>query len=852
MSDQGAHYGSAFEEGMFKELHQIGKPPKFLSGDRDEDGRSWIEQIDLVAQLRGLGDSAKIALAVLLCTGKALEKARTIARTGTCEKFLEKLMQELAPENRLKYWADKFLKLELCVDEALDAFLTRLLETADGCKAAQCEYWASMSQTEKDDFMDAARRLNLRMAEPTAFKYYRMVEAKIEFDSCTQAQALAQGLTDPGEAPSTAMPYYMRNDVGTLASRIDYNRIRDSDFLHMEVTQAFLLQVLKGALWNFPQLKRAGFLLKHTTINDAIKDLEDTRRHAIKTLAEDINDGPARAILSATRKNRTLEFCMTGGDRRFHRGNHPLSGRDFAQLPAPAGQGAKQALTNGNRTPRPHTPHPQSAMSRSSNTRSRRPPERLTYTNNVGQLVDELMAAQDEVNSLRETMRTNQGGAGRRTGGSGGNGGYLQNKSGGTSTTGGNKGSSKPAQYGCKACRMIFGDERKHYLSDCPHAGKYRDLIAQLQKGVVNNAEAKEDGDETVVVNNAEHDAKHVDSSATDSTKKIKFAKKKKVKGSNIRTVAAIPVTSSTTFSILEEEDDDPDDINFPPLSRNTDDDYHVHHLTASPVDLEFARQLNLQDDDQSVSTVDLEMDSLNFQEFEATLDVEAAEQREALYEQIVDAPAEEEREAAPINAIANYDHTRATATFKIPGMGLTRALCDTGAGLLMIQEQLVPSGAVTKKLPKPMFVAGFNGSPAERITTMVRLALETADGAAFKPRWYYVTKRLNYGIILSKEWLSLHECHWLMSSSQDQISLLSTNKGRVNLDAKEPDEQEPSVCMVRPREAIGRKKFLAQELDGEIVGRLVLRETVTVAARQGVEISPLVQFVPEEGAAGL
>jgi hypothetical protein len=88
-----------FEEGLLKELRQIDKALQFFAGDRDEDGRAWIEQIDLVAQLRGLGDSAKIALAVLLCKGKALEKARTITRTGTYRVFLEKLMQGLAPED---------------------------------------------------------------------------------------------------------------------------------------------------------------------------------------------------------------------------------------------------------------------------------------------------------------------------------------------------------------------------------------------------------------------------------------------------------------------------------------------------------------------------------------------------------------------------------------------------------------------------------------------------------------------------------------------------------------------------------------------------------------------------------
>ena len=86
------------------------------------------------------------------------------------------------------------------------------------------------------------------------------------------------------------------------------------------------------------------------------------------------------------------------------------------------------------------------------------------------------------------------------------------------------------------------------------------------------------------------------------------------------------------------------------------------------------------------------------------------------------------------------------------------------------------------------------------------------------------------------------------MSSVEDQVSLLSTNNGRVTLDAQSPVTHEASVRRVRPREAYEQKQYLNEELDGEVVGRLVLRETVTVGARQGVELAPLVQFLPEEG----
>jgi hypothetical protein len=243
-----------------------------------------------------------------------------------------------------------------------------------------------------------------------------------------------------------------------------------------------------------------------------------------------------------------------------------------------------------------------------------------------------------------------------------------------------------------------------------------------------------------------------------------------------------------------------------------------------------------------------LNLNNLKFQEYDSSLDVEASEKREALYEQVVNDAEIEDGDDAGVQAIANYDHSKSTATFTIPGTGPTIGLCDTGAGVDMLRKDMVPEKAITRRLKKPMFVTGYNGSPAERISIVVKLALQTEDGACFKPRWFYVTEKLNYGLILSKEWLNVHECHWQMSSVEDQVSLLSTNNGRVTLDAQSPVTNEASVRRVRPREAYEQKQYLNEELDGEVVGRLVLRETVTVGARQGVELAPLVQFLPEEG----
>ena len=333
-----------------------------------------------------------------------------------------------------------------------------------------------------------------------------------------------------------------------------------------------------------------------------------------------------------------------------------------------------------------------------------------------------------------------------------------------------------------------------------------------------------------------------------DNSKKAPSAKSKKGKNKKKKSKDSSEplVPTFTTCNILEEAEDEMDDIYFPPPSRNTTDE--VNHITALPADLAFIRQMNLEASEEPTAPASSNLNSLKFQEYDTTLDVEASEKREALYEQIVDEAEAEDGEDADVLAIANYDHSKSTATFTIPGKGPTVGLCDTGAGVDMLRENMIPDGAPTRQLRKPMFVTGFNGSPAERISTVVKLALETKDGASFKPRWFYVTKMLNYGIFLSKKWLNVHECHWQMSSVEDKVSLLSTNRGRVTLDAKSPVTIEVSVCAVRPREAYKHKKFLNEELDGEVVGRLVLRDTVTVGARQGVELAPLVQFLPEEG----
>jgi hypothetical protein len=85
------------------DLEAAGRQVIFLYDIGGEDDQRWLEQLDRISQLKHLGETSKIALAVLLCKEKALEKARTIPRVNTTSKlFLEKLMQELAPENMIR------------------------------------------------------------------------------------------------------------------------------------------------------------------------------------------------------------------------------------------------------------------------------------------------------------------------------------------------------------------------------------------------------------------------------------------------------------------------------------------------------------------------------------------------------------------------------------------------------------------------------------------------------------------------------------------------------------------------------------------------------------------------------
>jgi hypothetical protein len=157
-----------------------------------------------------------------------------------------------------------------------------------------------------------------------------------------------------------------------------------------------------------------------------------------------------------------------------------------------------------------------------------------------------------------------------------------------------------------------------------------------------------------------------------------------------------------------------------------------------------------------------------------------------------------------------------------------------------------VPNGAVTKQLKRPLHIAGFDGKTAERVSTLARLNLQTGDGGEFQPRWYHVVKRCNYDVILSKDWLNSHECHWQMSNQRDDISLLTTNRGRISLEAKKVEEVLPSVCVVEPRKYCQSNKILNQEIDGEVVGRILLTEDLEVRARYGEVPELKVRFVPE------
>jgi hypothetical protein len=230
---------------------------------------------------------------------------------------------------------------------------------------------------------------------------------------------------------------------------------------------------------------------------------------------------------------------------------------------------------------------------------------------------------------------------------------------------------------------------------------------------------------------------------------------------------------------------------------------------------------------------------------------VEAEILRDSIYTQVIAevAKTDEHFPSAQINATAGYDHQQSTIMVTInDGTEVITSLADTGATIPLIRVDVVPNGAITKKLQRPVHLAGFSGTTAERVDTLVKVTAKTTDGAEFLPQWHYVVQHCNYGIIFSKGWLSTHECHWEMSSVQDRISLMSANRGRVSLDAIGHDENHQSVHMVQPRAHYKDVKFLNKEIDGEVMGRLVLTEDLEVKARSG-EIPELkVRFVPETG----
>jgi hypothetical protein len=159
-----------------------------------------------------------------------------------------------------------------------------------------------------------------------------------------------------------------------------------------------------------------------------------------------------------------------------------------------------------------------------------------------------------------------------------------------------------------------------------------------------------------------------------------------------------------------------------------------------------------------------------------------------------------------------------------------------------------VPNGSVTKQLKRPLHIAGFDGKTAERVTTMARLKLQTGDGGEFQTRWYHVVEKCNYDIILSKDWLNKHECHWQMSSDRDDLSLMTTNRGRISLEARKVEEVLPSVSVVEPRQHYKSQSVLNEEIDGEVVGRVLLNEDLEVRARYGEVPELKVRFVAEPG----
>jgi hypothetical protein len=306
------------------------------------------------------------------------------------------------------------------------------------------------------------------------------------------------------------------------------------------------------------------------------------------------------------------------------------------------------------------------------------------------------------------------------------------------------------------------------------------------------------------------------------------------------------------------------DDVYFPPLSGNEgasdadSDGASINHLsliTASHAELHQIQALNRQlleeevDESQPVPTVPIDYSDLQHGEFEPTLDVEAEILRDQVYEEVAREARREEEPAsmADINAAASYDYMQSTVMLCLPGSKrLKKALMDSGAHIDLIRMDQVPNGSVTKQLKRPLHIAGYDGKTAERVSTMVRLKLQTEDGGEFQPRWYHVVNKCNYDIILSKDWMNQHECHWQMSSKRDDISLLSSNRGRIAMEAKKVEEVKPSVSVVQPRKLLSANKVLNEEVDGDVVGRLLLTEDLEVQARMGEVPELKVRFVKE------
>jgi uncharacterized membrane protein YgcG len=900
-------------------VHATGRAVIFLTGKEGENDAAWHEQLELIAELKQLGDTSKIALAILLCHDNALRKARAVPRndTTTCKSFLEKLMQALAPENRLKYWEAKLNRIELCENEPIDSVYTRICEEADNVKSAQADLWTQMSDTERMDFLESVARRLVRPQESSLQTFVsQSIKRKTWEDLSDQEKAQVTEVPEPTDQQT---PYYMRDDRTPLLRRIDFNQVNDTDFLKLVVDDKLLLEVLKSALWNWPALKRTAFLLKHTTLREAVKDLEDTRRHAMKMFAENPQDMEARRILVPTVKGRILDEQWNAPSNRGSQYHRSPSVGSFPAIKQPyqAADGQFQIRRRQQGSPG-GTPRPQPSRGTAFSDRSKRtnrgPPSRFTYdgsqgnwTNNVEQFMDEVLQRMGDNHSSQnhfgDSNDMGRGGSNRgqssQRGGRGGRGGRGRGGGSGGGSGGGRGGSNSgsgsnrpPAQWNCKVCKEIHGLERKHYLSDCPHGDEYRDMIAKAKQssGVNNFAPTPDDDDSDQM------DHKHVGDVPQETDGDAKKQKKKSLKKSRRKAQvdargenATSPSGRNSQASLgrVEEErwgydgrfddkkeedwaDMEDDNIYFPPLSGTeggSDDDRvsinHVSFISAShaqPRDIQALNLAILEERGSESLGVSGEDPKQNFMpdfgelqhgEYEATLDVEAEILRDQVYDEVVrEARGEQDQEQRiHINAAASYDNMQSTVKLRIKGgKGLITALCDTGAHIPLVRDDQVPNGAVTKQLKRPLHIAGYDGTTAERVSTMARLLVQTENGDEFQPQWHYVVKKCNYDVIFSKEWLNIHKCHWQMSSDHDDISLLSTNRGRISLESRKVEEVRPSVSVVRPRKFLSANKVLNAEIDGEVVGRLLLTEDLEVQARYGEVPELKVRFVSEPG----